>query len=322
MRIDPILFAGMIRLCRSSSPQIVHTHLFKSDFHGRLAARIAGVPVIVSTLHSLDRWVRFRPSGWIYGRTTRFADRLIAVSEEVRRFYADHTGTPDDKFVVIENGVDIQPFSGQESAGSALRQELGLDRSVPVLGIIGRLTPPKDHATFLKAASLIQRKAPQARFLVVGDGPLRGELETQARELGLSEVLAFIGLRKDIPAVLAALDVLVFSSLWEGLPVALLEGMAAAKPVVATCVGSIPNVVLPNQTALLVPPSDADAMAQACLTLIADNKMRRTMGQLGLERVRDHYSLETMVDRTASLYAKLLREKGLDQFIPLRVSDK
>lgn len=316
MRIDPILFGGMVRLCLRGAPQIVHTHLFKSDIHGRLAARMAGVPVVVSTLHSMDRWAKIRPLGSLYGLTARYADRIVAVSKEVRRYYGAHTGIPDEKFSTIENGVNVQRFEQQAAAGDLVRQGLGLDPSAPLLGVVGRLTPPKDHATFLRAAMLISRKVPQARFLIVGDGPLRKALEAQTRALGLSEVLTFTGLRKDIPAVLAALDVLVFSSLWEGLPVALLEGMAAARPVVATSVGGIPDVVLPGRTALLAPPSDAEALAQACLYLIANDNMRQAMGQLGYERARTHFSIEVMVDRTAKLYATLLQEKGLTHFIP------
>ena len=319
MRVDPLLLGGMIRLCRKVSPQIVHTHLFKSDFHGRLAARIAGVPIVVSTLHSMDRWAQVRPLGLLYGWTARFADKIVAVSDDVRRFYENHTAIPSDKFVTIENGVDVQRFTGQESAGYSVRQELGLEQSAIVLGIIGRLTQPKDHVTFLKAAAIVRQKALQARFLVVGDGLLRKELEARAQELGLSEAVIFTGLRKDIPAVLASLDVLVFSSLWEGLPVTLLEGMAAAKPVVATSVGGIPDVVLPEKTGLLVPPSDAEALAQACLRLMADDKIRRAMGQAGLERVRTQYSMRVMVDRTDKLYTKLLRETGLEHFIPAPV---
>jgi len=319
MRIDPILFFGMISLIRRESPQIVHTHLFKSDFHGRLAARIAGVPVVVSTLHSVDRWAQGRSLGRSYGWTARFADRVIAVSEDVRRFHATYTGVPDEKLVTIENGVDIGRFAGLESAGRAVRKELGFDKSDLVLGVIGRLTPPKDHFTFLKAAALILQKAPQTRFLIVGDGPLRTALELQTQKIGLGKALVFTGLRKDIPAVLAALDVLVFSSLWEGLPIALLEGMAAARPVVATAVGGIPEVVVPDKSAFLVPPGDAVALSQACLRLAADSVTRHSMGQAGLERVVARYGIDAMIDRTAELYAKLLQECGLGQLIPSRV---
>lgn len=319
MRIDPLLFFGMISLIRRESPQIVHTHLFKSDFHGRLAARIAGTPVVVSTLHSVDRWAQERSLGRSYGWTARFADRLIAVSEDVRRFHVAQTGVSEEKLVIIENGVDIGRFAGLESAGRAIRKELGFDHTALVFGIVGRLTPPKDHSTFLKAAELILQKAPQARFLIVGDGPLRKDLALQAQKIGLGEALIFTGLRKDIPAVLAALDVLVFSSLWEGLPVALLEGMSAARPVVATAVGGIPEVVVPDKSAFLVPPGDADALAQACLRLASDSATRRSMGQAGLERVVARYSLDVMIDRTAVLYAKLLQERGLGQLIPSQV---
>jgi len=319
MRIDPILFCGMISLIRRESPQIVHTHLFKSDFHGRLAARIAGVPVVVSTLHSIDRWAQGRSLGRLYGWTARFADRVITVSEDVRRFHATYTGIAEEKLVTIENGVDIQRFAELESAGRVVRKELDIDNAALVFGVVGRLTPPKDHSTFLKAAALILQKAPQARFLLVGEGPLRKDLELQAQEIGLGNALIFTGLRKDIPAVLAAVDVLVFSSLWEGLPVALLEGMAAARPVVATAVGGIPEVVLPDKSAILVPPGDADALAQACLRLASDSATRHSMGQAGLERVVARYSIDAMIDRTAALYAKLLQERGLGQLIPSQV---
>jgi glycosyltransferase involved in cell wall biosynthesis len=319
MRIDPILFLGMIGLIRRESPQIVHTHLFKSDFHGRLAARMAGVPVVVSTLHSVDRWAQERLLGKSYGWTARFADRVIAVSEDVRRFHAAYTGIPEEKLVTIENGVDIGRFAGLESGGRTIRKEFGFDNAALVFGVVGRLTPPKDHSTFLKAAALILEKAPQARFLIVGEGSLRKDLELQAQKIGLGNALIFTGLRKDIPAVLAALDVLVFSSLWEGLPVALLEGMAAARPVVATAVGGIPEVVVPDKSAFLVPPGDVVALSQACLRLAADPAIRRSMGQAGLERVAARYSIGAMIDCTAALYAKLLQERGLEQLIPSQV---
>jgi glycosyltransferase involved in cell wall biosynthesis len=267
----------------------------------------------------MDRWVQERSLGRSYGWTARFADRVIAVSEDVRSFHAAHTGIPEEKLVTIENGVDIGRFAGLQSAGSAVRKELGFDHAALVIGVVGRLTPPKDHSTFLKAAALILQKAPQTRFLIVGDGPLRKDLELQAQRLGLGKPLVFAGLRTDIPAVLAALDVLVFSSLWEGLPVALLEGMAAARPVVATAVGGIPEVVAPDKSAFLVPPGDAVALSQACLRLASDPATRRSMGQAGLERVAALYGIDAMIDRTAALYAKLLQERGLGQLIPSRV---
>jgi len=324
-RIDPILLFGMFRLMRFDPPQVVHTHLFKSDFHGRLAARLAGVPVVVSTLHNADVWAQRWPLGALYGATARFADKLIAVSDEVRQYHIARTGIPAGKVTVIDNGVDVRRFGGMQAVGSVMRAqskgwkvrtEFGIGQESVVFGIIGRLKPQKDHVTFLKAAAEVLRQIPSARFLVVGDGPLRAELEMLAGELGLFPALVFTGQRSDIPAVLAALDVLVFSSRWEGLPVTLLEGMAASKPVVATAVDGIKGVTLPDLTALLVPADDFSALAGACLKLAVDPDLRSRMGRAGLERVLACYSLEAMIDKTAGLYNSLLRARGLGESIP------
>lgn len=315
MRIDPILFGGMMRLMRRDLPQIVHTHLFKSDFHGRLAARIVGVPVVVSTLHSIDRWAQRRPLGNLYGWTSRFADRIIAISEDVKKFHMANTAVDESKFVTIENGVNVNRFSRQNTSGQTIRKEFDLDDSDVLFGIVGRLTPPKDHKTFLQAAALILQRVPLARFLIVGDGPLRTELELHAQELGIQNRVIFTGVRRDIPAILSSLDVLVSSSLWEGIPVSLLEGMAAELPVVATRVGSVPDVVT-EETAILVPPSDPTAIAQSCVMLVNDSELRQRMGQAGLKRVSSHYSIDAMIDRTTALYTELLSTHGLAQFIP------
>ena len=314
--IDPIFLLRMVRLMRLDPPQIVHTHLFKSDFHGRIAARLAGVPIVVSTLHNNDSWAKNRILGRIYGATARFADRLIAVSPEVREYHLDKTGVPVNKIMVIENGVDVAAFSGHEAGAKAVRTEFGIAPTAPLFGIIGRLKPQKDLPTFLLAAVEILRQQPDARFLVVGDGPLREELEAQAKELDLFPALIFTGMRKDISTIMAALDVLVLSSLWEGLPVILLEAMAAARPVVSTAVDGVKSVVLPDESALLVNTGSPSALADACVKLVRDPALRKKMGSSGLKRVSDYYSLNAMIDRISKLYIELLRGRGLQKYIP------
>ncbi len=314
--IDPIFLFRMVQLMRQDPPQVVHTHLFKSDFHGRLASRLAGVPVVVSTLHNNDSWAKNRLLGHIYGATARFADRLIAVSPEVREYHLDKTGVPADKIMVIENGVDVGAFSGHEVGAQAIRAEFGIAPAAPLFGIIGRLKPQKDLPTFLLAAAEILRQQPDARFLVVGDGPLREELEAQARELALFPALTFTGMRKDISDIMAALDVLVLSSLWEGLPVILLEAMAAARPVVSTAVDGVRSVVLPDESALLTAAGSPSALAQACVRLARDPALRANMGRSGLKRVSDFYSLDAMIDRISNLYIELLRDKSLGNYVP------
>lgn len=304
-RVDPILLLRLMKLMRREKPDLVHTHLFKSDLHGRLAARWTGVPVVISTAHNNDSWAKRAPLGWLYGRTSLLADRIIAVSEEVREYQLKYTFVPPEKIVTIDNGVDMRRFDGQEEAGRAVRTEFEIDSDAPLVGIIGRLTEQKDHATFLQAAGHIRVALPKTRFLVVGDGPLRESLIVQARSLKLDDAVMFAGLRSDIPAVMAALDVLVFSSRWEGLPVTLLEGMAAAKPVVSTAVGGVPGVVGDGASALLVPPGMASVLADAVVRVLSDPALARKLSAAARARVREKYSLDSMLDRTLALYEEL-----------------
>lgn len=321
LRVDPYQFYNLYCSIKKMSPAIVHTHLFKSDFHGRPAARLAGVPVVLSTLHSIDRWAERSPLGKLYGLTAQFADKVIAVSDTVRDFHVAYTGISETKIVTIENGVDANRYANIDSADSTIRREYAIPGDAIVYGIIGRLTQPKGHETFLLSAKLILDKVPQARFLVVGDGPLRDKLIRQADELALREKIFFTGFRDDIPRILAALDVLVISSHWEGLPVILLEGMAASKPVVATAVGGIPSVVT-KESGFIVPPSDPSALALCCVELAGSTELRTRMGKAGCERVRKNYSLDVMVDRTVNLYMELLRARGLTKYTPILTDTK
>ena len=142
-RVDPFLLLRLMRLMRHEKPDIVHTHLFKSDLHGRLAARWTGIPVVISTAHNNDSWAKRAPLGWLYGRTARLSDRIIAVSEEVREYQMKYTFVPPQKIVTIDNGVDMRRFDGQEAAGRALRAEFGIVDDAPLIGIIGRLSSSK-----------------------------------------------------------------------------------------------------------------------------------------------------------------------------------
>lgn len=314
--IDPFLTLRLARFMRKEKPQVFHTHLFKSDFHGRLAARLAGVPVVVSTLHNNDVWANNWLMGHLYGATAVWADRLIAVSEEVRQFHLQKTGVSAEKLVVIQNSVDVKAFIGHENAAKNIRAEFNISPEAPLFGIVGRLKPQKNVSMFLQAAVEILREQPHARFLIVGDGPLMPELETQARDLGLFPAVVFTGMRKDIPAILSALDVLVLSSLWEGLPVILLEAMASSLPVVSTAVDGVVGVVDPDVTAFLTPSGDPIAFAQACIRLAKDQQLRKEMGRAGFEKVMKNYSLDAMIDRISDLYLQLLRNRGLSASLP------
>ncbi|MEW5829394.1 MAG: glycosyltransferase [Chloroflexota bacterium] len=307
-RVDPFLLLRMWREIRRERPDVVHTHLFKSDFHGRLAARLAGVPVIVSTLHNCHNWARNPVLGRTYGLTARFADEIIAVSDEVRDHAVRYAHLDEKKVTTIPNAIPVERFEDARTLGPGIRKELGIPMEATVLGIVARLTEQKDHANFLRAAAIIAEAAPGTRFLVAGEGPLRASLADLAASLELAEVVTFTGARKDIPAIYGAMDVLVFSSRWEGLPVALLEGMASGLPVIATRVGGIPEVLEHGVGGIIVPPSDPAALAVACLKLIRNPVLGQQMGAAGLAHVKAHYSIDAMVEATSRLYQSLLRK--------------
>lgn len=309
-RVDPLLLVRTIRLIRNDLPQIVHTHLFKSDFHGRLAARLARVPVVIGGLHNSDPWARNRLLGLIYGATAQFTDRLIAVSEEVRQYHIAHTNVASEKIIAIENGVDVSRFSISGETKQKMRTELDIAPGAIVFGTIGRLKPQKDHGTFIRAAREVLDQYPSARFLVIGDGPLRSELETQAHQLELFPAIIFTGLRTDIPALLSALDVFVLSSRWEGLPNAILEAMAASRPVIATAVDGVRGVVTSGENGLLVSSGDTSGLTEACLQLASDSDLRNRLGRAGHKYVTDHHSLTAMLDKYVDCYAELLHEHG------------
>lgn len=322
--IDPIFLLRIFAILRQSKPDVVHTHLFKSDFHGRLAARLAGVPVVVSTLHNNDVWANNKILGYIYGLTALWVDRLIAVSPEVKDFHIQKTFVSPEKITVIQNGVDVEAFSGHNNDAQQARKDFGFTSTQPVFGIIGRLMPQKNVSMFLHAAVEILRSQPDARFLIVGDGELRTKLEAQAKDLGLLPSVIFTGMRKDIPIILNAIDVLVLSSLWEGLPVILLEAMAASRPVVSTAVDGVLGVVEPDVTAILTPKEDASALAKACIKLARDSELRKKMGYQGHQRVLKSYSLSYMIDCIAKLYQELLslKNKHISTHSPDKVDGK
>ncbi len=274
-------------------------------FWGRLAAWRAGVPVVLSALHStgLPDHVE-RPNRLL----ARWTDGFIAVAENHGRYLAEAEGCPEDKVFMVPNGVDVEGFTPQPP-DEHLRRELGLTADQPVAIIVAALRPEKNHALFLQAASQVRASTPEARFLIVGDGPCRGELETLASSLQLNDTVRFLGVRSDVAKLLSLSNVAVLTSKMEANPVSLLEAMATATPVVATRVGSIPETVLDGQCGFLVPPDDIDALATRIEVLFADQSLAGGLGQQAREHVVANWSLDRMVHGYEDLIAGLYRQK-------------
>jgi glycosyltransferase involved in cell wall biosynthesis len=212
------------------------------------------------------------------------------------------------KIDVLPNCIDLDKFKQKLPAGE-IRRELGLSPKSILIGALGNLRPEKDLETFLRAARAIVDAIPSAEFLVIGDGPVGNKLKSLAIDLHLSQSVHFLGERPDIPDVLAALDILVMSSYTESSPNAILEAMAMGKPIVATNVGGIPEVVEEGQTGFLVPPKDPKAIADRVLSLCRDSARRLQMGRAARARVEDNFTVQSVSGRLEAIYVRSLRER-------------
>jgi glycosyltransferase involved in cell wall biosynthesis len=315
--IRPIHDAGALRelghLIRARRPNIVHTHLGKAGALGRIAARRAHVPVIVHTFHGhvLEGYFSSPLSRGLLALERRLAtisDALLAVSNAVREeLVALHIGRPD-QWRVIPLGLDLEDLLRGQDPGTA-RQALGLPETGPAVGIVGRLTAIKEHRTFLRAMAHVAHQHPDATFVVAGEGELRARLQTEAARL-LGDRCRFLGWVMDLPALYAALDVVVLTSRNEGTPVALIEAGAAGRPVVATKVGGVADVVLDGRTGLLAPASDVSRIANHVLRLLANPAEADALGAAGRGWVRDRFTIDRLADDLAALYQELLDRKG------------
>ncbi len=314
---DLLVLIRLYRLCVRYRPHVVHTHTAKAGVVGRLAAYLAGVPVIVHTYHGhifhgyfspAKTWVFLAIERWL----GRFTHRLVTVSEAVRRDLLRLEICKPDRVVVIPLGLQLEPLLSCERRRGELRSELGLGEDTLLVGIIARLVPIKAHEVFLDAAARVAAREPLSRFLLVGDGERRGELEALVDRLGLRERVQFLGWREDLDRVLADLDIVALSSRNEGSPVCLIEAMAAARSVVATRAGGVGDVVEDGVTGCLVEVDNAQQMAQSILALLGDPKRRAKMGQAGRRRVYPGFSSQRLVDDIDRLYRELLAECSRD----------
>lgn len=301
----------LYRYFRVHRPQLVSTHTSKAGVLGRIAAVLAGVPVRVHTFHGLVLEGYFGPiasamARWVERRLASISTAIIAVGPQVdtdlHRF-----GIGDGRRIVIRGGFDFDRLSG--GSPSAVRDELGISARAPVIGIVGRLASVKNVRMFLQAATRVLRAQTDARFLLVGDGELRAELESYAAALGLGASAMFTGWRRDLNDVYAAVDVAVCCSFHEGVPAALIEACAASRPVVGTDVGGIPDVVEDGINGYVVPSGDADALAAAILKVLECPDRGRRMGREGRVLVRRKCGVDRLVVEEEGLYRRLLRER-------------
>jgi len=264
-----------------------HGHVFHGYFSKPVTSLFVGV----------ERWLA-RPTS-----------RLLAVSESVKRELERYGIAPPGRITLLPLGLDLDRFLGCEARAGEFRRELGVEPGQPLVGIVARLVPIKRHEVFIAASALLAARIPDARFVVIGDGERRAELEALARRQGLGERVKFLGWRQDLDRIYADLDIVMLTSANEGSPVSLIEAMAAARPVVATVVGGVPDLVEPGVNGLLTRAGDPSAMAEAVATLVADPERRRAMGKAGRKRVRDAYGVDRLVSDVDRLYTDLVERR-------------
>jgi len=304
----------LVRLFRALRPDIVHTHTAKAGTLGRLAARLARVPVKIHTFHGhvlegyFSRPVT-RAFLEIERRLARTTDRLVTVSPRLKaQLLAMGIGRPE-QVEVVPLGLDLERFRRARPASPTLRPSLGLADGASVLGIVGRLVRIKDHATLFQALARLHTEGRGVHLTVVGDGEERARLEGLASSLGLGRRIHFLGWRVDLETILKELDVVICASRNEGTPVALIEAMAAGIPVLSTDVGGVADLVTHGLTGWLVSPGDPDAMASGIRHLLDDGPLRGRLAAAGQAVALDRHDVARLISRVEVLYADLLAKK-------------
>jgi glycosyltransferase involved in cell wall biosynthesis len=305
---------SLYRLFRRERPALVHLHLLKARLLGGLAARWAGVPVVVETFHGTLLAGYYstpmtRMLAWLERWLARRMDAVVAVSPAVARELAAARIGSDARVHVIPLGLDLERFRAG-AARPTLRQTLGLPGDAPLVGTVGRLVPIKGMDAFIDAAAQIRRSLPAAHFVIVGDGALRAGLERRARDAGLGGQVHFLGWRRDLEELYPDLDLIMLTSLNEGTPVSIIEAMATGRAVVATRVGGVLDVVEDGVTGVLAPPRDPGALAAAAVALLADPERRRRMGEAARSAVSSRYGVSRLAEQMDTLYRGLLAGRG------------
>jgi glycosyltransferase involved in cell wall biosynthesis len=315
---DPAVLLTLYSRFRRLRPDVVCTHMSKAGAVGRVAAWLARVPVRVHTFHGHVFSGYFSPAKTRFfveleKRLARISTRIIVLGErQQREITALGVGRPE-QFVQVPLGLDLSAFLEAEKHSGELRKELAIPQDAPLAAIVARLVPIKNHAVFLRAAKLVCGSLPAARFLIVGDGPERRGLEALTEQLGLKGRVIFLGFRDDLPRIYADCDATVLSSDNEGMPVALIESLAAATPAVATDVGETREVIRDGESGFVVPPSDPEALAGALLELLRSPERAKQMGLAGRRHVYPRFSIERLAADRAGLYRSLLQEKGYSE---------
>ena len=313
--LDRMIDIGWLRkaasLIKAEDVNVLHAHEFYMNTYCALLSRFTGVPC-VTTVHGRN----YYPEKWYRRSAYRMASKhsaMVAVSNGIRDFLQDTVGISGSNLITIRNGIDVDTYTSVLKLRTTTRNEIGLTQEQPVIGCLGNLYPVKGHTYLVQAAATICQRYPDSVFLFAGRGKMLESLQRQAVQLGVERNMRFLGFRDDTPMLLAAMDLFVLPSLSEGLPLSLLEAMAACKPIIASAVGGIPEVIVHEKNGLLVKQADAQALAESVLLLLDNRDLASTIAQQAQKDVIAHHNVTAMTKTYEALYESLLRrdKRGL-----------
>ncbi len=308
-RFSPGIVLELYRLMKKKQIHVVRTHRYRSNLYGRLAAFLAGVPVIIASVHDNYRTDK-RPMRRIMNRIlSKITDKIVAVSEDVKEDIIRYDRIDPSKIEVIPNGIDVERFNPEKNT-TDIRKEFSLEEDDIVIGFIGRIVPAKGLEYLLDALPYLKGEFKSIKLLIVGEGSLVEELKERAKKNNIFDNILFTGKRRDIPEILASINIFVMPSIAEGLPNALLEAMAMGKPIVTTEVGGIPEIVKNGFNGLLVPPRDTVSLSKAIKELISNDRLAAKLGQAARDLVHDNLSIKAIAQKWQSLYLSILKEKA------------
>lgn len=294
------------RLLKDEHVDLIHAHEFDANVQGTFVAALSGVP-LVATVHGKNYfWEKLRRRlayQWVSRNAT-----MVAVSENLKQFIVEKVGVDSGHVKVVYNGVDLLPHCGPDDIDQC-RKELDLPTSDQIVGVVGNLYPVKGHQYLIAAIPAVLAKCPNTTFIFAGRGQLEGELKEQAHQLGVAQKVRFLGLRQDIPRILAVLHAFVLPSLSEGLSMAILEAMVAGKPVIATDVGGNPELVEDSETGYLVPSQNSQALADRLISLLMNRDRALQFGKVGQLRAQGQFSLRTMVREYQAIYDQCIEAR-------------